>query len=288
MERWNQVLELIEEKLADEIDIACLARVALTSEYHFRRLFSALAGIPLSEYVRRRRLTLATAEIVANSTSVLDVAVRYGYGSGDAFTRAFKAMHGVTPEQARLPGAVLRSQARMKFHLTIEGTSNMRHRIVEKEAFRIVGKKARIPVQYEGDNPAIAELHAGLEEGLDDRLRELADIPELPDLLFVATNYEEGREDGSLCDYYHSVATTQAGPADLDELEVPASLWVVFEGAGQLPEALQNLWAESFSEWFPSNPYQIVPGPEILSVTELSEDWATGSGELWIPVERSS
>lgn len=56
----------------------------------------------------------------------------------------------------------------------------------------------------------------------------------------------------------------------------------------QFPEALQNLWAESFSEWFPSNPYHIVPGPEILSVTELSEDWATGSGELWIPVERSS
>lgn len=82
--------------------------IAMTSEYHFRRMFASLAGIPVSEYIRRRRLTAATAEIIAGQ-SVLDVAVRYGYESAEAFNRAFKAMHGLTPSQARRPGAVVHS-----------------------------------------------------------------------------------------------------------------------------------------------------------------------------------
>ena len=119
MEHWNEALRQIEDDLDREIDVTALARVAQTSEYHFRRMFSTLSGLPLSEYVRRRRLTQATAEILDGDAGVLEVAVKYGYGSADAFTRAFKAMQGMTPSEARRPGAVLRSQPRMSFHLTI-------------------------------------------------------------------------------------------------------------------------------------------------------------------------
>ena len=168
----------------------------------------------------------------------------------------------------------------------------MRHRITELPPFRIVGKMGRIPLKYHGENPAIAEFCTTIPDGTEERLRELADVESFPGLLFVSTNFEEGREDGSRFDYYHCVATARPAaspPGDLDVLEVSASTWVVFEGEsrdGRLMEALQNLWAESFSEWFPSNPYRIVPGPEILQVTELSEDWTSGKGELWVPVER--
>src|SRR5262249_13692955 len=121
MEHWNEALRRIEDNLDGEIDVAALALVAQTSEYHFRRMFSTLSGLSLSEYVRRRRLTQAMAEILDGEAGVLEIAVKYGYGSADAFTRAFKAMHGMTPSEARRPGAVLRSQARMSFHLTIRG-----------------------------------------------------------------------------------------------------------------------------------------------------------------------
>lgn len=291
MEHWNAALRLIEEDLAEEVDVAALARVAQTSEYHFRRMFSSLAGLSLSDYVRRRRLTLATAEIVDGDAGVLEVATTYGYTSADAFTRAFKALHGITPSEARRPGAVLRSQPRMAFHLTIEGRSDMQHRVTEQDDFRIVGRKARIPVVYTGENPAIAAFHETLPDDLDDRLLALADLDALPYLLFVSTNFEEGREDGSWHDYHHAVATTTPSaelPDDLDVLEVEASTWIVFEGDGPLPDALQNLWAESFGEWFPSNPYRVVAGPEILSFTSMSDDGSRGSGELWIPVERTT
>src|SRR6478735_8249755 len=120
-------------------DVAGLARIATTSEYHFRRMFSALAGLPLSEYVRRRRLTVAGAEVLAGERTLLDIATRYGYGSGEAFARAFRAVHGVGPGEARRTGAALRSQQRMSFRLIVEGTSSMRYKIVDKADFRVVG-----------------------------------------------------------------------------------------------------------------------------------------------------
>jgi AraC family transcriptional regulator len=291
MEHWNEALRRIEDNLDGEIDVAALARVAQTSEYHFRRMFSTLAGLPLSEYVRRRRLTQATAEILDGDAGVLEVAIKYGYGSADAFTRAFKAMHGMTPSEARRPGAVLRSQARMSFHLTIKGRSDMQHRLTELDGFRIVGRMTRIPIVYEGHNTAIADFTKALPDDLNDRLRALADVEALPGLLFATANQEGDGPDDSWCDYYHSVATTtpaDALPDDLAVLEVAPATWIAFRGEGPLPHALQNLWAESFSEWFPSNPYRVLPGPSLLSILDTSDGGTRGSGELWMPVERAS
>lgn len=287
MEHFNRALEMIEERLDGEIDVAELARAAHTSEYHFRRVFSTLSGMSLSEYVRRRRLTQATAEVLDGDDSVLAVAIKYGYQSADAFTRAFKAMHGMTPSEARKPGVVLRSQQRMTFHLTIRGGSDMQHRFTDLDRFRIVGMKARIPIVHLGPNPAIEEFQAQLPPDLNRRLLALADVEALPGLLFVTDDVEEGGPEGSWCDYYHAVATTkQELPDDLAVLEVEPAKWVAFRGEGPFPHALQNLWAESFGEWFPSNPYRVVPGPSLLSVLETSQDGARGVGELWLPVER--
>ncbi len=109
LERLNEALERMEQKPGDPVDVAAMARTALVSEHHLRRMFSALAGMPLSEYVRRRRLTLAAAEVIEGKDTLLDIAVRYGYGSAEAFGRAFRAMHGIGPGQARRSGAALNS-----------------------------------------------------------------------------------------------------------------------------------------------------------------------------------
>lgn len=246
LERWNDAMDVLEDRLVDDVDVAELAKVALTSEYHFRRVFSVLAGMGIAEYVRRRRITVATAGVLAGER-VLDVAMRHGYGSGDAFSRAFTAVHGLTPQQARRPGARLVTQPRMRFRLTVEGISTMRHRILDRDPFRLVGRHARLPLVYRGENPAIAEFHATLPEGLDERLRAFADVPEMPDLLFVSSGFEDGRADGSSFDYHHAVATTRPTgdlPDDLDVLDVPAATWAVFDGGsddGNLGHELQSL-----------------------------------------------
>ncbi|WP_433499429.1 AraC family transcriptional regulator [Sphaerimonospora sp. CA-214678] len=284
LDRLNQAMEHIERHLDQEIDVAELARIAVTSEYHFRRMFSALAGIPLSEYVRRRRLTVAAADVLAGEETLLDIAVRYGYGSGEAFARAFRAMHGVGPGEVRRIGASLRSQPRMSFRLIIEGSGDMRYRIVEKEELRLVGRKARVPLVYEGMNPAIAEFVRSIDKETTQRLEGLSD-QEPRGIVNAADQITDGRAEGTELDYYYGVVTGADTPEDLDVLTVPAGTWVVFESSGAFPQALQYLWRDAFTQWFPSNPYRSRPGPEI-SRAVVSQDGAHADAELWLPVER--
>ncbi|MFB8115464.1 GyrI-like domain-containing protein [Streptomyces sp. NPDC055962] len=285
LDRLNQAMEHIESHLDRPIDVAGLARIAMTSEYHLRRMFSALAGLPLSEYVRRRRLTVAGAEVLAGERTLLDVATRYGYGSGEAFARAFRAMHGVGPGEARRTGAVLHSQPRMSFRLVIEGSSSMRYRIVDKDAFRVVGRKARVPLVHQGANPAIADFIRSLPKDTVERIAALGD-QEPAGIVGVSDQLDPSRAEGTELDYYHGVVTGAEVPDDMDALDVPAGLWAVFDHSGPFPQALQHLWRDVFTQWFPSNPYGSRPGPEILSV-RLSEGGTQADAELWIPVERS-
>ncbi|MFI2783100.1 AraC family transcriptional regulator [Streptomyces sp. ALB3] len=286
LDRLNQAMEHIESHLDEPIEAAALARVAMTSEYHFRRMFSALAGLPLSEYIRRRRLTVAGAEVLAGERTLLDIATRYGYGSGEAFARAFRTMHGVGPGEARRTGAALHSQQRMSFRLIIEGNGSMRYRIVDKDAFRVAGRMARVPLVHEGANPAIADFIRGLAPDTVRRIAALSD-QEPAGIVQVSDRLDPSRAEGTELDYYHGVVTGADVPEDMDALDVPAGTWAVFENSGPFPQALQYLWRDVFTQWFPSNPYESRPGPEILSV-RLSEDGAQADAALWIPVERSA
>ncbi|MGI5358410.1 AraC family transcriptional regulator [Streptomyces sp. CA-252508] len=286
LEGLNQAMEHIERHLDQRIETADLARIAVTSEYHFRRLFSALAGIPLSEYVRRRRLTVAGAEVLDGERTLLEVAVRYGYSSGEAFARAFRAMHGVGPGEARRNGAPLRSQPRMSFRLVVEGSGSMQYRVVEKDAFRVVGRKARVPLVHEGMNPAIAAFIRGLGRETLERIESLSD-QEPRGIVSVSDDLHESRAEGTELDYYHGTVSGAEVPEDMDALAVPAGTWAVFESSGPFPQTLQHLWRDVFTQWFPSNPYRSRPGPEILR-TRLSPDGARADAELWIPVERTA
>ncbi|MEU6313226.1 AraC family transcriptional regulator [Streptomyces sp. NPDC047014] len=284
LEQVNQAMEHIEERLDQRIEAADLARIAMTSEYHFRRLFSALAGMPLSEYIRRRRLTVAGAEVLAGERTLLEIAVRYGYSSGEAFARAFRALHGVGPGEVRRHGASLRSQPRMSFRLVVEGSSSMEYRIVEKEAFRVVGRRARVPLVHEGMNPAIAEFVRGIAPEELRRAESLSD-QEPRGIVSASDKLDGSRAEGTELDYWHGVVTAAEAPADLDALAVPAGTWAVFASSGPFPQTLQYVWRDVFTQWFPSNPYRTRPGPEILR-TRLSPDGTRADAELWIPVER--
>lgn len=116
-ERMNGAMSYIEDHLASEIDYEEAARIACCSSYHFQRMFSFITDVTLSEYIRRRRLTLAAFELQKGSGRVIDVALKYGYDSPNSFTRAFQSLHGVTPSLARDEGVQLKAYPRMSFQL---------------------------------------------------------------------------------------------------------------------------------------------------------------------------
>ncbi|KUN76053.1 AraC family transcriptional regulator [Streptomyces griseoruber] len=285
LERLNQAMEDIEGRLDQQVDVTELARVAATSEYHLRRMFSALAGMPLSEYVRRRRLTVAGAEVLAGRESLLDIAVRYGYGSGEAFARAFRAMHGVGPGEARRTGAALVSQPRLSFRLTVEGSSSMRYRVVDRPDFTVVGPRTRVPLVHLGPNRAIIDFVRGIGPRMLEQLEKLSD-QEPRGIVAVCDDLDPSRAEGTELDYYQGVITSAAAPEGAATLAVPAGSWAVFTTSGPVPQALQELWRDVFTQWFPSNPYRSRPGPEILR-TQLSPDRTQADAELWLPVERA-
>ena len=286
LKSMNNALAYIEEHLTEEIDYSKISKIAYCSEYHFKRMFSFLSGISLSEYIRRRRLTLAALDLKDKDLRIIDVAVKYGYNSADSFSRAFHSLHGILPSEARSENTQLKAYPRMTFILSIQGGCEMNYRIVEKEAFKLVGFKKRVPVIFKGVNPEIAKMTELLTTDVIKQLKAISNV-EPTVIISASTNFSEGRmEERGELDHYIGVATSSDETAEFDVLKIDASTWVVFESIGPFPETLQNVWGRIYSEWFPSSGYEAVEGPEIL----WSESPDTGNpkyrSEIWIPVKK--
>ena len=283
----NRLVALVEDHLTDDLDLASVASKLGTTEYHLRRMFSSLAGMPLSEYVRRRRMTVAAADVLGEG-DLLGIAVRYGYGSTDAFGRAFRSVHGASPGDIRRDGGPLRTQPQIRFRLTVEGNTTMDARITDRPAFQLIGHSARVPLIHEGINPHIQAHITSLPIEEHARLKELSNT-EPAGLLQVSADVDPDYTEGSELTYLHGVAVTDDTrvPDDLDAIEVPAGTWAVFRTEGDYPAALQSAWAATATEWFPSNPWRLRPGPSIVSLLDRADDFTTATCELWLPVERA-
>jgi AraC family transcriptional regulator len=283
----NQLVDYIDGHLTEEIAVDDLAVSLGMTEYHLRRMFSSLAGMPLSEYVRRRRMTVAATEVL-DGGGLLAIAVRYGYGSTEAFSRAFRSVHGAGPGDVRRDGGPLRTQPQLRFRLTVEGNTPMDTRIADRPAFRLIGHSARVPLIHHGPNPHIQAHIASLPAAEHDRLKALGNT-DPRGLLQVSADVDPDYTEGSELTYLHGVAVTPTTPVpgDLDAIEIPAGTWAVFRAEGAYPAVLQSTWASTATDWFPSNPWRLRPGPSMVAVLDRSADFSTASCELWLPVERA-
>lgn len=276
----NAALGYIEDNLTGDISYAQAARLAHCSEVQFVRMFGYIAGVTLAEYIRRRRLSCAAFDLRQPGARVLEVALRYGYDSPTAFNRAFRALHGVSPSQARGMGARLKAYPRLHFQMTIKGVTEMVYRIEERPAFRIVGKKQQVS-NADGENfVKIPQMWADLSKADWETL--FAIKAGQPDgILGVCANMR-----GTVFDYYIACAATAAPPEGMEALEVPALTWAIFESVGALPHAMQEVWQRIFSEWFPASEYvraaDTLPDVEVYFEGDNTAD--SYRCEIWIPV----
>lgn len=229
LSNMNKALAYIEEHLTEEIDYSEVSKIAYCSKYHFKRIFSFLSGIGLSEYIRRRRLTLAALDLKDTNLRIIDEAVKYGYDSADSFSRAFHSMHGILSSEARSENTQLKAYPRMTFQLSIKGGCEMNYRIVEKESFKLVGFKKRVPIIFEGVNQEIVQMTEFLTPEVIKQLRAISNVEPMG-IISASTNFSEGRmeEKGEL-DHYIGVATSGDEIAEFDVLKIDACTWAVFE-----------------------------------------------------------
>jgi len=272
----NDALAYIESNLDSEISIREAAQIACMSEYHFQRMFSYIAGVPLAEYIRRRRLTRAAFDL-QNGDKVIDVALRYNYASPTAFNRAFQAVHGITPSVARKSDTMLKAFPRISFQITIKGVTEMDYRIVEKEAFRVVGVRTRIGADMEENFKNITPFwEETVSSGATKQIFELMNREPVGLLAVCVMN--ESEDEGY---YYICTATDKPAPTGMFEVNVPRHTWAIFSGSGH-PSSIGELHKRILSEWLPVSGY--VWADAIDVEVYLDDDPTNMKYEVWMPV----
>ena len=275
IERLNQAINHIEEHLTEEIDYERLGQIACCSSYHFQRMFTYMAGIPLGEYIRRRRMSMAAVDLQGNDQKIIDVAAKYGYQSHTAFNRAFQSIHGIAPSAVKSEGVSVKSFPPIQFKIIVRGVEEMEYRIETKEAFRIVG--VSVP------------LHKDIEKNftvIPPKWQEVAMNGTLQRLCAIMDTEPMGVLGISTCNdtepwrYYIAVSSTQEKD-DFEEYVVPAATWAIFSGEGT-NQSIQELERRIVTEWLPTSGYEYGNAPDVE--VYLNPDPQNAKYEVWIPV----
>lgn len=250
--------------------------------FHFQRTFSILTDCSVADYLRRRRLTLASQELSATDQKVIDVAYKYGYDTPEAFSKAFRRQHGVTPSESRKYVGKLQSFNLLVIQVNLKGVDPMKYRIVEKESFQAIGVKREFSLRNEENMTGISKMWIELNgDGTSEAIAKLKD-GEIDGLLGICADYQDSRT----MDYWIAAESSQQVPKGFMQLEVPAAKGGVFEVRGAMPDAIQKVWKQIFAEWFPSNQYENAGTAEMEVYPEgdpCSEDYVS---EIWIPLKR--
>ena len=276
IKRLNQAMCYMEEHITEKIDMDEVAKIACCSTYHFQRMFAYMADVPLSEYIRRRKMSLAALELQNRGQKVTDLALKYGYESPTAFNRAFKSVHGIAPSQAKESGVPLKSYPPISFRMTIKGDSEMNYRIETKERFRIVGSSCPLEKEIEKNFEAVPAMWGkAASDGTIGKLAALMNT-EVKGLLGASCcgEQEEWR-------YFIAVASTLPLPEGFEEYEIPGATWAIFSGAGT-GLSIQELEKRIVTEWLPESGYEYGNAPDIE--VYLDPDPQNTKYEVWIPV----
>ncbi len=277
IEGMNKAISYIEEHLTEEISYDELARIACCSAYHFQRMFAYMAGVPLSEYIRRRRMSLAAAELQSGEEKVIDIGMKYGYTSPTAFNRAFQSVHGMAPSMAKKGGAPMKAYPPISFKITVKGAEELNYRIEEKAAFRIVGISHPLDKEIEKNFKTVPQMWQNAAmNGTIEKLALLMNDQPMGVLGVSVCNDKE--------DWRYFIAVSSSADADntLDEYIVPACTWAVFSGTGT-GMSIQELEQRIVTEWLPTSGFEYDNAPDIE--VYLNPDPNDMQYEVWVPVK---
>ncbi|MCL2841374.1 MAG: AraC family transcriptional regulator [Defluviitaleaceae bacterium] len=283
IERMNTAINYIEAHITEELDFAKIAQIACTSAYHFQRIFICMTGMSLSGYIRRRKMTLAVADVKNGNAKIVDIALKYGYNSPTAFNRAFQSIHGIAPSLVRQDGVTVKSYPPISFKITVKGVDGMNYRIEKKESFRIVGLSAPL------DNDFYSEYNQQLVSSM----WQLADTNgTTAKLLSLMDGQPTGLLGVMVCDdsleewrYFAAVSSKKEIDSTLEAYIVPPYTWAIFSGEGNTVDAIKDLGIRVITEWLPTSGYEYDNGPDIE--VYLSEAQGNAKFEFWMPVKKA-
>lgn len=281
IESIGDAIRYIEDHITEELSMDEVAGNVFLSPFYFQKGFSMLCGFTVGEYVRLRRLTLAGSELVLTDNKIIDIAVKYGYDSPDSFTKAFTRFHGVTPSAIRKEGAMMKSFAPLQIEFMLKGGFTMEYKVMEKNAFTVLAVSRKF--KYNNSKTGIPAFWGEHQQSGNGRvvcgmygicIDESMDADEFEYL--IADNYNPATE----------------VPEGFVTRTIPKHTWAVFPCKGAMPDAIQSVNHQIFSEWLPNcKEYEIAAGINVEMYSDPTpypkglqdENYYT---EIWIPVKK--
>ena len=274
---FNDTVNYIETVLDGEIDEKKISSLSGYSYPMFSRLFSMLTEITLSEYIRTRRLTEAAIDLRDTDEKIIDIAMKYGYESPDAFGAAFKKFHGFTPSEVK-EGKPFKLVSRIRLALSVKGGRSMDIKIEKKQAFKVAGYNEQ-------------DINSSLCPGVWDKLygkyshEELAGLGkgesvgvchdvESPDRI----NYMAG---------YITTDIEKAKDMGLEVLEVDEAEYAVVNLTGKVPECIHAGWKYLMEVFFPEHGYIHSGKPDVEYYFKGDMHSSDYKMELWVPVVKA-
>ena len=281
LQGMNHAIQYIEEHLTDDVDMNEIVEYTGYSYAYFQRVFSCISEVSVAEYVRKRKMTLAAMDLKEKKERVIDVALKYGYDSADAFSRAFTAFHGITPSMAKEDDAKIKSFSPLRFQITVDGTKETRYRMEKRDAIRVVGIMRHFQAPENGPQDVgifwnelfgngmfekIAELSTGQPTGVHGFMHVIDDVH---------------------VDYMIAAITDKEVPDGMEEQMIPATTWAIFEQTGSVQSSMTDMWKQIFEEWLPSTEYEHAGTTEIECFCYNGDRRKSDfKYEIWIPVRK--
>ena len=270
----NNAIAYMENHLTDEITLADIAKHVNLSAFHFQRAFSLLTEMSPAEYLRKRRLSQAGADLLSGEVKVIDVAMKYCYDSPESCTKAFTRFHGVSPMQVK-KGSPVQFMNRFTVRITIEGGCIMEYNIEKWEAMDLlVHAKTFHAETCEAEIPKFwDEYYAN------------AEYRKIPGYLGLCAQQKTDGDEfryGIGC----KASDVEGIPEGFGIIHIPEYTWAVFKCVGPVPESIQAMWERIYKEWLPVAEFELIPDYDIenyLPGDPSSRDYVS---EICIPVRK--
>lgn len=283
-EAISKAVSYIEKHITEDITMYDVAEHVHVSPFYFHKGFSILCGYTVTAYIRNRKLALAGQELLAGDSTVMELAMKYGYDSTDSFTKAFTRFHGNSPSGVRKDKATIKAFAPLKLTISLKGGYTMDYRITQKEAFNVLAvskefsyenAKQEIPVywqeHYKAGNGKYVCGMFGIN--IDPQMKD------------------EGKFEYLIADVYNPSVDI---PEGFSVRTIPAFTWAVFPCKGAMPDSLQDVNVKIFSEWLPAlQDYEFAAG-YCVEMYDDSSKYPDGTAdenyysEIWLPIKKKS
>lgn len=267
----QKAIDYIEVNLDKDINFDIVAKEVGMSAYYFHRIFSAVIGVSPTTYIRNRRLTVAAQEISKNNENILDIALKYGFESHEAFSRAFKNFHGVVPKMAKTDGNEFKNFSRANLEFEVNTNNILNYRIESKDTIKVLAFLRKFNIENKDEIPKYwKELkESGTLEKISNNYKK--------DLLGICIGTQSDFE------YKYGIGIEQTEDIEtnieIEKIEIPKSTWVVFKCKGQDEKNINELWSRIYKEFFITSSYKQSMDIEF----ELYDDKNT---EIWIPISK--